>query len=47
MIKSRYKNTLLLKIIQHYLLLSDEEKEALSDNEKELLTYYDTNICIK
>ena len=46
-IRSQYKNTPLLKVIQYYLSLSDEQKEALSDKEKELLTYYDSNICIK
>ena len=46
-IKSQYKDTSLLKVIQYYLALSDEQKKALHNKEKELLTYYEAAICIK
>ena len=47
MIKEEYKNSPLLSIIKPYLSLSDLEIELLSDNEKELINYYNNTICIK
>ena len=46
-IKGQYKDTPLLKVIEYYRALSDEQKDELHDKEKELLTYYDTTICIR
>tara|TARA_R100000664_G_C2685488_1_gene91708 strand:- start:529 stop:675 length:147 start_codon:yes stop_codon:yes gene_type:complete len=46
-IKSQYKDTPLLKVIEHYRALSDEQKDELNNKEKELLTYYENHICIK
>lgn len=51
MIQERYKNSALLKIIQTYLSMSEEEINALEGSQKsvaeELINYYNTTICIK
>ena len=47
MIRDRYKNSIILTIIKPYLLMSDEEVESLSNNEKELISYYKNEICTR
>tara|TARA_R100001594_G_scaffold2463_1_gene9671 strand:- start:5862 stop:6005 length:144 start_codon:yes stop_codon:yes gene_type:complete len=47
MIRDRYKNSIILSIIKPYLLMSEQEVEALSNNEKDLINYYKNEVCIK
>ena len=47
MIKEKYRNSPVLLVIDAYLLMTELEIEALTNNEKELINYYKNIICIK